>query len=50
MTDRYTKLKRAVSFRKAWAERAGLGFSLPEGVEAAPNAPKIDTLELAVVA
>jgi len=50
MTDRYTKLKRAVSFRKAWAERAGLGFSLPEGVEVAPNAPKIDTLELAVVA
>jgi hypothetical protein len=50
MTDRYTKLKRAVSFRKAWAERVAPGFSLPEGVEVVPNAPRIDTMELPVVA
>jgi integrase len=61
MTDRYTKLRRVVSFRKAWAEKVGLGFELPApasvvvdndglGAYVAPNAPKIDTLELAVVA
>ena len=58
MTDRYTKPKRAVSFRKTWAEKVGLGFELPASAvvkkdnlnaDVAPNAPKIDTPELAVV-
>ena len=50
MTDRYTKLKRVVSFRKAWAEKVGLGFELPAsavvennslGAYVAPMHPKL---------
>ena len=62
MTDRYSKLKADGRFRRAVAEQVGLGFELPVsavvendgndglGAYVAPNAPKIDTSELPVVA
>jgi len=59
MTDRYSKLKADGRFRRQVAEQVGLGFELPAsavmengglGAYVAPNAPKIDTLELFVVA
>jgi hypothetical protein len=58
MTDRYSQLRAEDKFRKEIAEAVGLGFDLPTspaadctglGAEFAPNAPKIDSLELAVV-
>lgn len=59
MTDKYSKLKADGRFRRDGAEQVWLGFELPAsavaekdglGAYVAPNAPKIDTLELAVVA
>jgi len=59
ITDKYSKLKADGRFRRAVAEQVGLGFELPAsavvgndglGANVAPNAPKIDTVELSVVA
>ena len=30
ITDRYSKMKERLELRKQWAEKAGLGFSLPK--------------------
>jgi integrase len=58
MTDGSSQLRADDKFRKEIAEAVGLGFDLPTspaadctglGAEFAPNAPKIDSLELAVV-
>jgi hypothetical protein len=43
MSDLYDKIKNDVQFRKAVAERAGLGFELPaEKSVVGQNGPKIE--------
>ena len=39
MSDLYDKIKEDVVFRREWAEKSGLGFTLPSVV---PNVPKIE--------
>jgi integrase len=51
VTDRYSKIKNRVSYRKEFAEKAGLGFTLePLGANVAPKPLFICTQEIAEAA
>jgi integrase len=47
VTDRYSKLKEGVAFRKKAAEQVGIGFELPnEKLEVAPNCTQSELLSI----